>query len=203
MSSKTIEITRRRLLEFEVAAQNFRPVICSKKTCRAGVFENMKFCPNCGTPLAGSEKPQQSNLRFNLDKCLADYKRFDQEFSEKQEDIGNEHWYELDGGVLDQWDNGRFKILKQRNIDKTTALRKLQAETITITPHYAAAVPKDLDYSFIDAFRGIVILPSEADRILAEREALSLTVGDDEMPLRRSDVEALPAAPASNNSAQA
>lgn len=191
MSSKTVEITRRQLLEFAVAAQNYRPIVCSKPTCRSGVFENMKFCPNCGTALTGT-KLQQSNLRFAIDRNLARLKSLDQEFREKQEDVANEHWHELDGGVLDQDAEGRFKITKQRQKDKTAKLRELQTEKITIEPYYAASVPKDLDYAFIEAFRGIVILPSEAERILNAREQASLTLSDDEIPLRRSDVEPVP-----------
>jgi hypothetical protein len=178
------------MLEFEMAANNYRPLSCP--ACRAGVFENMKYCPLCGAAVPGA-KPLQSHLRFALDRMLARLKPFDQEIRDATEDINNDHWHQLEGGILDQDKEGRFHITNAKLKERVTKQRELLAKTtIKVEPYFAASMPKDIDYSFLEAFRGIVILDSEVDRIMNERERAMLSAREngDDLALRQSDDEA-------------
>jgi len=188
MSAKQIELTYRRVVEFEQAATNYRPLACP--TCRVGVFDDMKFCPLCGTAVTGA-KALSSHLRFALDRMTARLKAALQEIREATEDVNNDHWHQLEGGVIDQDKEGRFRITHDKLKERVKKQRQMLNETkVKIEPYYAAAMPKDIDYSFLEAFRGIVILSSEVDRIFATREAAMLAAsGDSEMKLRQEEDE--------------
>jgi hypothetical protein len=103
--------------------------------------------------------PQESKLRYALNRTLKSVTRLMAEYRDKVDEINIKHCLAADDGKGEilRDDRGQYKFVKDAMLKRNAEVTKLMHSEVELEVHFATQLPDDLPISDRESFLGFVI----------------------------------------------